>query len=241
VSDPSANLNKHAVRLDSKQLRLINSWRKIADQPSSDSYTQFIALWIAFNAYCYAYYAVEAHRHRADLTKTSDLANIGPEPQKIEAEVRRDNRRIVINLDAPLALRISIAERYTEDHIYASFAARHSALYSTLCQNPMFVEALQTLQKVITKNGRHYVINMLKADRHNPMREFREMISDHTIIPFEDTTKLGQLKDVLYQIRCNIFHGEKVPGDLNDDRIVAAAVPVLSQLLDALVDREVRD
>ena len=90
-------------------------------------------------------------------------------------------------------------------------------------------------------SDRQYVINMLKADRHSPMREFREMISDHTIIPFENTTKLGQLKDVLYQIRCNIFHGEKVPGDLNDDRIVAAAVPVLSQLLDALVDREVRD
>jgi hypothetical protein len=38
---------------------------------------------------------------------------------------------------------------------------------------------------------------------------------------------LRQLKSVLYQIRCNVFHGEKAPGDVNDDRIVRAAHPVL--------------
>ena len=39
-------------------------------------------------------------------------------------------------------------------------------------------------------------------------------------------------------IRCNIFHGEKAPGVLNDDRIVKAATPVLRQLLEILLKQE---
>lgn len=39
---------------------------------------------------------------------------------------------------------------------------------------------------------------------------------------------------MLHQIRCNVFHGEKIPGELNDDRIVNAATPVLRELLIAL-------
>ncbi len=40
----------------------------------------------------------------------------------------------------------------------------------------------------------------------------------------------------MYQIRCNIFHGEKTPGDLNDDRIVKSSLPLLRYLVNKLVD-----
>lgn len=42
-----------------------------------------------------------------------------------------------------------------------------------------------------------------------------------------DRTNLSHLVTVLYQVRNNMFHAEKVPGDPNDDRIVRAARPVL--------------
>lgn len=224
--------------LDYKQRRLITSWMELAGQDRADEYTRFMALWIAFNAYCYAYFGADAQRPRADVKKGAGLASIPPEPQRVDAHIQRQERRILIELDTPSVVRIQISERYTEDNIYASFAQHHTATYTALLGTPDFARAVEHLQEAIAKNGRHYVINMLKVQQHDPTRGFREMASDRTIIPFEDTTSLSQLKDVLYQIRCNIFHGEKVPGEPNDDRIVKAATPVLHQLLAELLKRE---
>lgn len=42
---------------------------------------------------------------------------------------------------------------------------------------------------------------------------------------------------MLYQIRCNIFHGEKTPGDFNDDRIVKNALPLLRHIVDYLLEK----
>ncbi len=47
--------------------------------------------------------------------------------------------------------------------------------------------------------------------------------------------KLAQLKSMLYQVRNSVFHGGKVPSDLNDDRIVKAATPVLALICERLV------
>lgn len=54
------------------------------------------------------------------------------------------------------------------------------------------------------------------------------MDSRNIIVLFDNIYKLRILKDVLFQIRCNIFHGEKTPSDVHDDRIVATSYPVLS-------------
>jgi hypothetical protein len=51
------------------------------------------------------------------------------------------------------------------------------------------------------------------------------------IVPFEAVGDLKQLKNALYQVRCNIFHGEKVPGNVNDDRITRTALPVLRRFV----------
>lgn len=226
--------------LDSKQKRLITSWLGLADRPGMEPYTQFMALWIAFNAYCYPHYGESADRPRADLKKDTGFANVSDEPQRVDAHIHRDQRRIIIDLDAPTTIRIHITERYTEDNIYASFAQHHASTYKALWDNNTFAKAVEQFQHAIAKNGRHYVINMLKANQHRAERTFREMANDHTIVPFEDTQSLRQLKDVLYQVRCNIFHGEKVPGEPNDDRIVTAAVPVLRQLIHALTKQEIQ-
>ena len=56
------------------------------------------------------------------------------------------------------------------------------------------------------------------------------------VIVLCEKNDLTTLKNVLYQIRCNIFHGEKTPGDINDDRIVKSAFPILKYLVENLID-----
>jgi len=54
--------------------------------------------------------------------------------------------------------------------------------------------------------------------------------SRRNILVLCENNNLSTIKNVLYQIRCNIFHGEKIPGDINDDRIVKSANPILEQI-----------
>ena len=62
-------------------------------------------------------------------------------------------------------------------------------------------------------------------------------MSDKNIIISLDKNNLKTIQKVLYQIRCNIFHGEKGPGDLNDDRIVRASNPVLDYIVKHLLNK----
>ena len=227
--------------LDDKQWQLIQSWIGLAGQAGIDAYTQFIALWIAFNAYCYAYYGWDAQRPRADLRKDAGLAGVSSEPHRVDATIQRKDDRIIIELAIPTTVRIHITERYTEDHIYTSFAEHQDATYANLRKDPVFFAAVKALQSAITKNGHSYVVNMLKAEEYDPARGFRDMVAKHIIIPFDDDTNLTRLKNLLYQVRCNIFHGAKIPGEANDDRIVRASVPVLRQLLHALIAQKTHE
>jgi hypothetical protein len=227
------------AHLDAKQSRLIASWMGLATQPGVDPYTQFMALWIAFNAYCYAQYAVTAQRERAEIRKSRGLDVLTSEQEPVAGTIQRANNRITIDLESPSTIKIVIAEKYTEDHIFSTFADRHAATYDQLLHDHTFKEQVAQLQQSLEKRaGAHYVINMAKAGQHDPNADPRTMEARNVIIRFTDTASLRQLKDVLYQIRCNIFHGEKAPGVVNDDRIVSAATPVLRQLLDALVKQE---
>ena len=62
-----------------------------------------------------------------------------------------------------------------------------------------------------------------------------EKLKNRNLIVECDTNNLKTIYNVLYQIRCNIFHGEKVPGEINDDRIVSYANPILKQIVTYLV------
>jgi hypothetical protein len=60
---------------------------------------------------------------------------------------------------------------------------------------------------------------MARMKDYSIKKDVKEMAKQRIII-LSEKNHLAIIKDVLYQIRCNIFHGEKTPGDLNDDRIV---------------------
>lgn len=218
---------------DRKQRQLIESWIAFSEANQRDPYSQFIALWIAFNAACYGRYARVANRKRADLRQDRGLARVTSTPTRAEGVIVHETGRVRIELENPGRIVITVAERYTEDIIFSQFAKEFRASYQTWLTNHHFKEEIATFQRVLAKGERFYVINMARAREHDAERDYQEMKSKNIIIPFEDVADLKQLKNALYQVRCNIFHGEKVPGEINDDRIVKAAIPVLRKLLAA--------
>lgn len=46
-----------------------------------------------------------------------------------------------------------------------------------------------------------------------------------------DTKYLTSVVNCLYQVRCNLFHGVKMPEDPRDERLVAASYTIVSQLI----------
>jgi hypothetical protein len=52
-----------------------------------------------------------------------------------------------------------------------------------------------------------------------------------------DPHDFGQLTEVLYQIRNNLFHGHKLPDDKLDNEIVTLAHDILSPLMEPFVDK----
>jgi hypothetical protein len=212
--------------LDHKQRYLIDAWMHLATDVVTDSYMRFMALWIAFNAYCYAYYAGDANRDRADLRNQRGLASANPEQQPITGSIQRTDNRVVINITTPGPISINVTPKYTEDLIYAALAKEHGETYAQLLTDEHFRNSIEALQHALQKQeGEYYVINMAKIAQHEDNGDLQAMADHNIIVRFNDTTNLRQCKDVLYQIRCNIFHGEKVPGDLNDDLMRAKRVP----------------
>jgi hypothetical protein len=66
------------------------------------------------------------------------------------------------------------------------------------------------------------------------IKDIDKLASSNIIILCEQND-LKTIIKVLYQIRNNIFHGEKIPGEINDDRIVKSALPMLRFLICELI------
>jgi hypothetical protein len=214
------------IPLDDKQTRLVRAWMSYGAQ---DDYGRFISLWVAFNALCYARYEKEAYQPRADLDrkKSSALADITAEGLEVTGTLSRQSDRVRLEVRQP-SLLIRIGERYTEDIIFDRFARDFQPEYEAWLTETEFGSAVDSFREAISRHGHHYIVNMTKAEQHLPDEvPYAKMKAARVIVPWEDRNKLAQLKDVLYQVRNNVFHGEKVPGDLNDNRIVKAAAPVL--------------
>src|SRR5690242_2606151 len=96
---PPDHPREPSVGLDEKQERIITSWLARATDPGFDSYARFIALWIAFNAYCYAHYAIGANRQRADLRKDHGLDDITPERAPIAGSIHCKNATIMLDIE----------------------------------------------------------------------------------------------------------------------------------------------
>lgn len=226
---------------DDKQKTLINAWILQAKE-SSNEYLKFMSSWIAFNAICYNLFFEQAVKDRAELdTGKSKLPRIkksvkqNTEIHAQSASITLKKERIEINIKVPERLNLSIKEKYTEDLIYEQFVKSYTD--KIIINNELF----QNLKQSLNKNSRFYVINMARIKAFEELFEQVENIeelSKRNILILCETNNLKTIKNVLYQIRCNIFHGEKIPGDLNDDRIVKAANPILNHITNYLMDEQ---
>jgi len=52
----------------------------------------------------------------------------------------------------------------------------------------------------------------------------------------EDENSLRQVIELVYRVRCNLFHGRKVPSNLRDRRLVEAARVIVTELMSRLVE-----
>lgn len=214
---------------DDKQKTLINAWISQAEE-SSNEYLKFMSNWIAFNAICYNLFFEKAVVDRAELDrKKSKLPSIrefitqSHEIQAESASIRLKKERIEIDIKVPDRLNLSIKEKYTEDLIYEQFVKSYKN--KILVDNVIF----QNLKNSLKKENRFYVINMARIKAFNKTDDIDEQ-SKRNILVLCEINDLKTIKNVLYQIRCNIFHGEKIPGDVNDDRIVKSANPIVTQI-----------
>jgi len=227
------------THLDDKQQKIITTWLERSRALTDDPYASFIALWISFNAFCYARYSKDANRRRADLRNETGLRVLTASPARAEGTALLEAQRFRLNIEKPGKISIVISERYTEDIIFSQFARHYRSRYNELLQQPHFEEAVKTFRNLLAKNGRWYVVNMARSDDYDPKGDYDTMVQRNIIIPFDNYQDLTELKNALYQVRCNVFHGEKVPGEFNDDRIVKAAYPVLHAIMEALVTEAV--
>ncbi len=216
---------------DLKQRRLIQRWIEFATREDLDAYSQFIALWIAFNAACYGRYFKAANRRRADLKTDTGLDNVSSTPVPLSGTIVHKGERFRLQVANPGRIVITITDRYREDIIFQKFASEFRDEYKAALRDREFLGIVNHLRESLRKNQGSYVVNMARAEDYELDGNLNDLIARHIIVPLTDITELKQVKDVLYQIRCNIFHGEKVPGEANDDRIVNCAIPVLSRLL----------
>lgn len=215
------------MQLDYKQRQIIDAWLERASAASSDEYTRFMSAWIAFNALCYGLFAQKASRRRPDLSDDKGLEGLTGEVCAEGTIVVRVDGRVRLQLDRPGRIRIDISDRYTEERVFSEFAAAFQSRYLQWLEAPTFATALDKFLSAIRRPGGAYVINMLKAHEHREDREIEEMVGRNVVALIADRRNLKQLVGALYQVRNNLFHGEKVPAEVNDDRIVRAARPIL--------------
>ena len=223
---------------DEKQKRLISVWyARAEDMP--DDYGKFISLWISLNAYCCAKYSEAASKLQADLQNHSGLEKLKVPQIETNATLTSKNSRYTLKIENPDLILIQISERYTEDLVFQEFSKDFANRYRELCSQQSKLQSLVSqLRSGLTRKGRCYVVNMAKAASYDEHGDFHQMIEKRIVVPFDNATSLRELKNFLYQIRCNIFHGEKQPGEVNDDRVVKLATPVLRELLLVVLSAE---
>lgn len=222
---------------DDKQKTLINAWVSQAAE-SSNEYLKFMSNWIAFNAICYNLFFEQAVKDRAELdegkSKLPRIKESVKQNNEIQAQrtfITLKKERIEINIEVPERLNFSIKEKYTEDLIYEQFVKSYS---DKIVIGP---EIFQSLKESLKKADRFYVINMARIKAYNQSEDIDDQ-SKRNILVLCEKNDLRTIKSVLYQIRCNIFHGEKIPGDINDDRIVKSANPILDRIIKYIIDEE---
>ena len=225
---------------DEKQIKIINTWHSLSEK-ADDNYMAFMAEWIAFNAICYNLYSEKAVKKRANIESTKNQLNTITENlihsnilSATNTIIRSHNDKWKVNINfSDSKLSLSISENYTEDIIFNEFVLENEKWYNKnlILSNNLF----ESLKDSLKKDNRNFVKNMAKSSWYSETLSIDEMSERNIVILCEDNN-LKTVKNVLYQIRCNIFHGEKTPGDLNDDRIVKSSLPLLRFLVTRLFE-----
>jgi hypothetical protein len=226
---------------DEKQHRLVNSWYDLSLK-TEDYYMSFMSAWIAFNAICYNLYHSNACIERANIDRKKSRLGLETVHSKLSTSTTFIPEKTVINkskdkwhiqLTVPGELHITINENYTEDILFNEFVAGYQKWYQAH-PSDSFEMLKNSLEKKTQGGPRYFVINMAKVDKYKSVADVDEM-ANRNIVVLCEKNELKTVKNVLYQIRCNIFHGEKTPGVLNDDRIVKSALPLLKYLVEHLM------
>jgi len=157
-------------------------------------------------------------------------------PAEGTLELRPDGR-VRLLIKKPGRIQIDIRDRYTEDIVFTQFALQYQSSFRSWLEEAPLREARDGFLAALKRPIGYYVVNMLRAAEHDPDGSIEEMAKKNIVVAIEDPSLLKELVDALYQMRCNVFHGEKVPSDLNDDRIVTAARPLLVELLQRAVSQ----
>ncbi|MCF8340735.1 MAG: hypothetical protein K9I82_07155 [Chitinophagaceae bacterium] len=231
---------------DEKQRKLICTWHNLSEK-SEDYYMAFISEWIAFNAICYNLYHEKAILERASIDrKKSKLGEIEKKLNQslnISAEgavIKNINDKWQLDVTFPDRLFISISKTFTEDNIFTLFVEDFSKWYldNLVTNEALFLQLKKALKKSENGIDRYYVINMARSEDYRINYSSMDIVQldQRNIIKLCETNELLTIKNVLYQIRCNIFHGEKTPGDINDDRIVRSALPLLRLIVNYLME-----
>lgn len=233
---------------DEKQIKLITSWHKLSEK-SEDYYMSFISEWIAFNAICYNLYYDKAVLERANIDRKkskkflnaksdNEFNNVDISAKISVKEISDNDWTLQIDFPETERLFLSISKKYTEDIIYQLFAEEYENWYTENKKEiqPLYNELKESLKKddfSQSENLRYYVINMQK--KKSLYKEDIDRLASKNIIILCEQNDLKTVIKVLYQIRNNIFHGEKIPGETNDDRIVKSALPLLKYLIRELI------
>ena len=95
---------------------------------------------------------------------------------------------------------------------------------------PEFNKVVENFKQALFKghDGKHYIINMARIEDYQRIHNDKlnmDTLGPPIVYPFEDIHNLFDLKNVLYQVRCNIFHGEKVPAVLTTIGLLKPLIP----------------
>ena len=226
----------HLLEFDEKQFSIIKSWHNVSINQDY-GYVKFFSNWISFNAICYGLFYEKGVKERVDIDNINKLPNIKSRLEVEESiyldqgQIYQTDHNIKVKLKFPEPINFSIKERFIEHYIFNEFSKKF--------KNDLFFNSddneIIALKKALTKdNGRIYVIDMSRYTQHNIDNDIDEMSSKGVITLFEDS-ELSSIVNVLYQIRCNIFHGGKEPGDHHDDEIVEAANIILNKIVEFVI------
>ncbi len=103
----------------------------------------------------------------------------------------------------------------------------YSSRYSL--NNSQIIEILNTPGVSYFKNR---VIRNCRGNGQDTSESVAILVSDS----YSYKKKLNHLLRILYQVRCNLFHGNKMFGRDSDDQVICHAANVLGKVVEALLN-----